>query len=62
MLRFITESSFSSFGLYLGIVAAAVTAYGCFQEMKARGMSMNDMKDRLTGGSSPGTGAPPPAP
>ena len=62
VLRFITESSFSSFGLYLGIVAALVTAYGCFQEMKARGMSTSDLKDRFTGGSSPGTGAPPPAP
>ena len=56
VLRFITETSYSSFGLYLGIVAAAVTAYGCFQEMKARGMTTADMEDRLTGGSSQGTG------
>lgn len=59
VLRFITESSFSSYGLYLGIVAAAITAYGCFQEMKSRGMTMNDMKERFSGGSSTGTGAPP---
>lgn len=62
VLRFLTESSFTSFGLYLGIVAAAVTAYGCLQEMKAKGMSTSDLKDRLTGGSSPGTGAPPSGP
>ena len=63
VLRFITESSFSSYGLYLGIVAAAATAYGAFTEMKARGMTMNDMKERFSGGSSTGTGtgAPPPA-
>lgn len=58
VLRFITESSFSSFGLYLGIIAAAITAYGCFQEMKARGITVSD---RTTGGSSPGA-APPSAP
>jgi hypothetical protein len=62
VLRLLTESSFSAFGLYLGIVAAGVTAYGCFLEMKARGMSVNDMKDRLSGGSSAGTGAPPTSP
>lgn len=59
VLRLLTESSFSSFGLYLAIVAAAVTAYGAFQEMKARGITT---KDRLTGDATHGTGTPPSAP
>ena len=59
-LRFITQSTASAFGMYLGLIAAAVTAYGCFQNMKAQGMTVDDMKQRFSGGSTPGAGSPPP--
>lgn len=61
VLRLLTESSNSAIGLYLGIVAAAVTAFGCFQAMKSGGMSMDDMRQRFGGGPTPG-GGPPAAP
>lgn len=61
VLRLLTESSNSAIGLYLGIAAAAITAFGCFQEMKGRGMTMDDMKGRFGGGPPP-AGGPPPGP
>ena len=44
VLRWLTENEFVKFGLYLGIVAAAMVAYGAFTEMKAKGQSMPGMK------------------
>lgn len=40
VLRFLTETSAVSFGLFLGIVASAVVAYGAFMAMKDAGLGM----------------------
>jgi hypothetical protein len=45
VLRWITESDITKFGLYLGIVAAAVTAAGAFMAMRESGLSMPDADD-----------------
>ncbi|MEK7252175.1 MAG: hypothetical protein AAB198_02815 [Actinomycetota bacterium] len=44
VLRFLTETTGASFGLYLGIAAAAVVAWGTFSEMKSKGMKMPGIK------------------
>lgn len=44
VLRWLTENEFVKFGLYLGILASALVAYGAFTEMKAKGQSMPGMK------------------
>ncbi len=62
VLRLLTESSAVSFGLFLGIVGAALVAYGAFTQMKAAGMSVNDMKQRFGGGEPPAQPPAPPAP
>jgi hypothetical protein len=54
VLRWITESDITKFGLYLGIVAAAVTAVGAFLAMKEAGLSMPDLDDFKPGGSGGG--------
>jgi hypothetical protein len=64
VLRFITESSNVSIGLFLGLVGAAAIAFGSFQAMKEAGMSVDDMKKQFSGGggSSEGpTGSPGPS-
>ncbi len=43
VLRFLTETSLVSFGLWLGIIASAAVAYGAFMAMKAAGMKMPGM-------------------
>ena len=43
LLRWLTETNFVSFGLFLGIAAAAVVTYGAFTEMKSKGMNMPGM-------------------
>jgi hypothetical protein len=43
VLRFITETSGVSFGLFLGIAASAVVTYGAYMAMKAAGLSMPGM-------------------
>lgn len=59
ILRFVTESSNVSYGLFVGLVAAAVVAYGSFRAMTDAGMSIDDMRRGMGGSSGPG-GAPPP--
>ncbi len=44
VLRWLTENQFVKFGLYLGILASALVAYGAFTEMKAKGQAMPGMK------------------
>ena len=44
VLRFLTETTGASFGLYLGIAAAVVVAWGTFSEMKSKGMKMPGIK------------------
>jgi hypothetical protein len=43
VLRWLTENNFVKFGLYLGILASALVAYGAFTEMKAKGQKMPGM-------------------
>lgn len=67
VLRFITESSAVSFGLFLGLVSAVAIAYGAYKAMTEAGMSVDDMKkqfDSSRTGNPPGDGPaspPPPA-
>lgn len=73
ILRFITETSFVKFGLFIGVVAAAATAYGAYQSMNEQGMSMDqlkgqlgdaagDLKGRVTGDDDDEAAPPPPPP
>ncbi|HSM01327.1 MAG TPA: hypothetical protein VK960_02640 [Acidimicrobiia bacterium] len=43
VLRFLTESSATGFGLYLGILASAAVTYGAFLAMKDAGLDMPGM-------------------
>lgn len=45
ILRWLTESSFTSFGLFLGMIAAAVVAYGAYASSKEAGLSMPSVDD-----------------
>jgi hypothetical protein len=44
VLRWLTENSFVKFGLFIGIAASAVVAYGAFTDMKSKGMKIPGMK------------------
>ena len=44
VLRWLTENSFVKFGLFIGIAASAVVAYGAFTDMKSKGMKVPGMK------------------
>jgi hypothetical protein len=50
VLRFVTESEFAGFGLYLGIIASALVTYGAFRATKDAGLNMPGMGG---GGSGP---------
>ena len=43
VIRWLTENEFVKFGLYLGLVAAALVAYGAYTEMKAKGQKVPGM-------------------
>lgn len=43
LLRWLTETSFTGFGLFLGLAAAAAVTYGSFTAMKAAGLDMPKM-------------------
>ena len=45
VLRWITESSFVKFGLFVGLAGAAAVAYGSFMAMKDAGLSMPGMNN-----------------
>lgn len=49
VLRWLTESDFVKFGLFLGLAAAAVVTFGAFTSMKAAGLDLPGM-DKLGGG------------
>ena len=52
-----------SYGLFLGLVAAAAIAYGGWRAMEEEGTSFGDQADRLQGpGTGAGGGSPPPPP
>ncbi len=40
VLRWITDSSFTKFGLFLGLIAAAAVSYGAFGSMKDAGLEL----------------------
>jgi hypothetical protein len=44
LLRWLTETTAVSFGLFLGLVAAAVVTYGAFMAMKDAGLKMPGMR------------------
>jgi hypothetical protein len=44
VLRWLTENNFVKFGLFIGIAASAVVAYGAFTDMKSKGMKVPGMK------------------
>ena len=44
VLRWLTENTFVKYGLFVGIVASAVVAYGAFTEMKGQGLKVPGMK------------------
>jgi len=48
-LRFLTETTGASFGLFLGLAAAAVVTFGAFTSMKSAGLDLPGM-DKLGGG------------
>lgn len=59
ILRFVTESTAASFGLFLGIAASAVVTYGTFTEMRNAGLDLPGMNQGGGGsGGGPGTGGP----
>lgn len=45
VIRWITENDGTSFGLYLGLLAAAGVTYGAFQAMKEAGLDMPSADD-----------------
>ncbi|MDX1690293.1 MAG: hypothetical protein R3290_04635 [Acidimicrobiia bacterium] len=48
LLRLITETNFLSFGVFLGLVAAAAVTYGSFMAMREAGLDLS--ADDFTGG------------
>ncbi len=63
ILRWLTETNFVKFGLFLGIIAAAVTTYGAFMSLKASGVGLPSADDfKSFGGSGGGDDSPPPPP
>lgn len=44
VIHWLTNNEFVKYGLYLGILASAVVAYGAFTEMKAKGQNIPGMK------------------
>jgi hypothetical protein len=50
VLRWLTETSFVKFGLFLGLAAAAVVTFGAFTSMKDAGLDLPGM-DKLGGGN-----------
>ena len=45
ILRWITENDITKFGLYLGLISAAVVTYGAFGTMKDEGLEMPTTDD-----------------
>jgi len=43
LLRWVTETNFVKFGVYIGLLAAAATAAGSFMSMKDEGLSLPGM-------------------
>ena len=58
ILRWLTESDLTKFGLFLGIIAAAAVTYGAFMSMKDEGLEMPSADDfkSIAGGDDEGGG------
>lgn len=56
LLRWLTETSFTSFGLYLGLIACAATAAGAFLSAKDKGIGIPSAEDFGGGGGGGDTG------
>ncbi len=56
LLRWLTETNFVSFGLFLGLLAAAAVTYGSFMAMREAGLELPDMDDfkSVAGGDDSG--------
>lgn len=44
VLRWLTENEFVKYGLFVGIAASALVAYGAFTEMRSKGLKVPGMK------------------
>ncbi len=63
VLRWLTETNFVKFGLFLGIIGAAAVTYGCFASLQASGEGMPSADDfKSFGGGGGDDDAPPPPP
>lgn len=51
LLRWVTETNFVKFGLFLGLAMGALVTYGAFTEMRNAGLDLPGM-DKLPGGDS----------
>jgi hypothetical protein len=51
LLRWLTETSFVKFGLFLGLAAGAAVTFGAFTSMRDAGLDLPGM-DKLPGGDS----------
>ena len=49
LLRWITDSDFTKFGLYLGIIAAGLTTYAAYGAMQDEGLEMPSADDFKSG-------------
>jgi len=57
LLRWLTETSFTSFGLYLGLIASAAAAAGAFLSGKDAGIGIPSADDFQGGGGGGGDSA-----
>ncbi len=51
VLRWLTETDFVKYGLFVGLIAAAVVTFGSFTSMKEAGLDLPGM-DKIGGGGS----------
>lgn len=51
LLRWVTETNFVKFGLFLGLAMGALVTYGAFTEMRNAGLDLPGM-DKIPGGDS----------
>lgn len=59
LLRLITQSSYTKFGLFLGILLAAAQAVFSFLSFRTSGEAIPDLSKLTSGGSGSGQGGPP---
>jgi hypothetical protein len=62
LLRWLTETDFVRFGLFLGIIAAAAITYGAVMSVRASGVGLPTADDFKSLGGGGDDDAPPPPP